>query len=765
MTRRPGRVADQPGRDGRHPDPRILVPVVAAVVAPLAAPVLAPLAISPPKPAPIADGGPVRAPPLGPRTADHRDTARIEGFTASSTRRQRRLERRFLAVPSPAGAAETAAWLSAAPHMAGTVRQRRLADSLAHRFRAMGFDVEVQDFAVRLPHPGSLSLELLSPRARQFDLREGRSELPDPYAWTWNAFSADGTARGPAVYANYGRPEDYGALKRAGVEVQGKIVLARYGKIYRGTKVREAEKRGAAGVVLYPDPADGGFPAGDTVPVGPQRPAGSAQRGTVAYLWRYPGDPLTPGRPARAGIARLEPARARDLPSIPVLNVDGAQARDILDAVGGPQAPADFQGGWPGPYHLGEGPAVLRLSVQQEYRRRSVRNVLARLPGREDRSVIVGNHYDAWVNGGVDPHSGTAAVMEIARGLSALREGGWRPRRDIVLAFWDAEEFGAVGSTEFVEARRRRLAREAVAYFNVDVLTAGSLDVSGSPSLRDLVWSAAAEVEDPIRDATLAEAWRQARGDSPDTETSRVRAPSLGALGVGSDWTAFFHFAGVPSLQWTMNGRGTYAVYHSALDDFGYLRTHADSALLYTPQLARVMGLAALRLAEADALQFDYVRYADRIEHLVDSVATARGRQGKEATSVERLQSLRAAIAEFRGAAKAVAAGRRRALWRGDAAYLERLNRRLPRVEGAFLREEKHLSRQRGQERHRGETAARPWYRHLIYTADPRTGYGALPVPALQPNRVEGGPGHAPSPSELGRALRSAAARLRTIAR
>lgn len=704
--------------------------------------------------------------------ADAGDTLpRLTGFTVESSRRQRALERRFLAVPASSSADRTAGWLAAAPHVAGSARQARLADSLAARLERMGFEVEVERFEVDLPYPDSLTLELVAPRHRSFRLREpfpgaaepgpvrpvedrggrpSRAGRDEPHRWTWNAYSADATARGEVVYANYGRAEDYRALRRAGVDVEDKVVLARYGVVYRGTKVREAEERGAAGIILYPDPADGGFVEGDTVPHGPYRPTGSAQRGTVSYLWRYPGDPFTPGRPARPGTERIERERAGNLPSIPVLNVTAARARAILEALGGSEEPPPgFEGGWDLPYRTGPGPALLRMSVRQDYRPREIRNVLARLPGRSEATVVVGNHYDAWGPGGVDPHSGTATALEIARGLSVLREEGWRPRRSILLAFWDAEEFGAVGSTEFVEARGGWLSDRAVAYFNVDVLTAGTLDVAGSPSLRDLVWSTATRVADPIGPGTLADGWRS-RGD---TACGR---PALGPLGVGSDWTAFFHHAGVPSLQWTMNGRGTYAVYHSLLDDHGYLRIHADSGLLHVPALARVMGLAALRLAEADALPFDYVRYADRMAALVDSVSVEAVTAGGEPPH----PSVAEAVAVLRAAAADVRAHVDRALARGDTTALPRLNRALPRVERAFLRDEPPDGASGG-----GAADAtgedRPWYRHLVYTSDPRTGYGALPLPSLQPDRVTGGRAGAPSVEELEAAIRRAAAILR----
>lgn len=333
---------------------------------------------------------------------------------------------------------------------------------------------------------------------------------------------------------------------------------------------------------------------------------------------------------------------------------------------------------------------------------------------------------------------------------------GWTPRRELVLAFWGAEEFGAVGSTEFVESHRDWLARHAVAYMNVDVLTAGSLDVSGSPSLGDLAWSAALEVRDPLEGGSLADGWLARQTTASPAADGAPARPILGVLGVGSDWTAFFHHAGVPSLQWTMNGRGTYSVYHSALDDLDYLRTHADSALLHTPQMARVMGLAALRLAEADALPFDYEDYASRIQAMADS-AIARHAGPLPAEEVAAVQD---AIGELAAAAAAVAGRRRRALARGDTVFLRRTNRTLPGVEGDLLIPEAAGTASTGS-----PAGARGWYRHTVYTSDPSTGYGAVSVPGLRPAGAGGGADGSAHPSafELERALRRAAGRLRVL--
>jgi N-acetylated-alpha-linked acidic dipeptidase len=489
--------------------------------------------------------------------------------------------------------------------------------------------------------------------------------------------------------------------------VRGRIVLARLGRSYRGVKVQQAELRGAAAVLLFPDPSGDGWAAGDTLPLGPYRPATSVQRGTVAYMWRYTGDPLTPGVAARPGVPRLAPPQAPVLPGIPAVPLSYADAGVVLAALEGPEPPASFRGALPVGYRPGPGPVRVRVEVEQEFALRPVRNVIARLPGGTAQQIIIGNHFDAWVLGGVDPHTGTAAVLEIARGLGALAHTGWRPRRGITLAFWDAEEYGVIGSTEWVEDHAAELKRNAVVYFNVDVFTAGTLDVSGSPALRDAVVAAADAVRDPSTARTLGDAWRerQARARSGDSQDTTRAQPLLTEIGAGSDWTAFLHFAGVPSLQWTMNGRGTYAVYHSVLDDFDYYRRFADSAFVHTPAFAAVMGLAALRLADADALPFRYSHYADRIE------SNVRALERVHETALPPLTHDR--IENLRVRARAFERAQDQALLRGDTAALAATDTLLPRVEQAFLDPD--------------GLPGRPWYRHQLSAPGADTGYDALP--------------------------------------
>jgi N-acetylated-alpha-linked acidic dipeptidase len=639
-------------------------------------------------------------------------TSPFPGFAVARHAAQREIEQRFLAAVSSRTAEAAVRELSARPHLSGTPGAAATAEWLAAELRRLGFDVEVEEYEPWLPHPGRAAVTVVHPEQRALVLREPRPQhapaalrADAPELASWHAYAGNGSAEGEVVYANYGLPEDYAALARLGIDVRGRIVLARLGRSYRGVKVEQAEQRGAAAVLLFPDPSGDGWAAGDTLPLGPYRPADSVQRGTVAYMWRYTGDPLTPGVAARPGVPRLEPAQATDLPRIPAVPLSYAAAGRLLAALAGPEPPASFRGALAVGYRPGPGPLRVRVEVEQEYALRPIRNVIARLRGRTAQHVIIGNHYDAWVLGGVDPHTGTAATLEIARGVSALAGSGWRPRRGITLAFWDAEEYGVIGSTEWVEDHAAELKRNAVAYFNVDVFTAGTLDVSGAHALRDAVVAAADAVRDPTSGRTLGAAWRERQARARPNAGNGFGQPLLSEIGAGSDWTAFLHFAGVPSLQWTMNGRGTYAVYHSVLDDFEYYRRFADSAFVHTPAFAAAMGLAALRLADADALPFRYSHYAERIQSNLRALERAHDIALPRRTN-ERVAALRVQAEAFEGA-------QHQALVRGDTVALAAADTLLPRVEQAFLDPD--------------GLPGRPWYRHQLSAPGADTGYDPLP--------------------------------------
>ncbi len=376
-------------------------------------------------------------------------------------------EQRFTSLLSPERISEFHRMLTRRPHVAGTPAGRAVAGQIARTLRGMGLETETRRYHVWLSHPRRLELALVAPARRNLPVHEhGDPRDPDTMnrALTpgFVAYSASGRVRGPVVYVNYGLPADYSALEKAGAGVRGAIVLARYGKVHRAVKVWNAEQRGARGILIYSDPADDGYAQGDTWPAGPWRESWFLQRGNAKYSWFWHGDPLTPNVAATRDAPRRKPEEVPTLPKIPAAAISWAAAEPILSGLKGPAAPEGFQGGLPFAYHLGPGPAEVELDVAMDSGLRPIKNVVARIEGQEepDRWVILGTHHDAWTLGGVDPGSSAAVVLEVARALAQMRRSGWRPRRTILVAFWDAEEYGLVGSTEYAEEFRARAARE-----------------------------------------------------------------------------------------------------------------------------------------------------------------------------------------------------------------------------------------------------------------------------------------------------------------
>ena len=659
----------------------------------------------------------------------------IRGFTSARAAAQRELEAKLQQLPSPESAERHLRYLTAEPHMAGTPGSRRVAEYVRDQLRSFGFEAELASYRVWMPHPREVQLELEAPEkmtlARPEEPIEGDSFSADKRTvMAFNAYSPSGEVTAPVVYVNYGLPEDYKQLAELGVSVEGKIVLARYGRSFRGVKLKVAEEQKAAGLILYSDPADDGYAAGDMYPRGAWRPMSGIQRGSVYYGFLYSGDPLTPGVAATERAQRLDPAQAQNLPRIPAMPISPRDAQEILKHLGGPRVPRTWQGGLPLTYHTGSGEAAVRMRVQVEYELRTIWDVVAKLRGSaslttsgatDDEWVVVGNHHDAWAFGAVDPSSGTTVLLELGRALGALVRDGWKPRRTIVLCAWDAEEFGLMGSVEWVEEHREELQRKAVAYLNVDSAVSGpNFGGSGTPSLHELVREATREVADPRAGRSVYEAWRErvARGRTrrgepeaqPDAQASRARPQEveLGILGSGSDFTPFFHHTGIPSLD--IGSGGEYGVYHSIYDNFNWMKKFGDPDFAYHATMARIAGVIVLRLAEADVLPLDYEAYAREIERYADEAARAVG--GKLD-----VKSVRDAAAGFRAAAgramRAVRAAK--AL---DAARAAPVNRALAGVEQALLAPQ-------GLE-------GRPWYKHTIYAPGTYAGYAAATLPGVR---------------------------------
>jgi N-acetylated-alpha-linked acidic dipeptidase len=636
---------------------------------------------------------------------------------------------------------------------------------MAGLLRSWGYETELATYEVLFPTPKSRLLELVAPAPFRASLAEPplaedatSGQAPEQLP-SYNAYSRDGDVTGELVYVNYGVPEDYEELERRGISVEGRIVIARYGRSWRGIKPKVAAERGAIGCLIYSDPAEDGYFEGDAYPKGGYRSAQGVQRGSVADMPLYPGDPLTPGVGATKDAERLPLDQARTITRIPVLPISHADARPLLEALGGPVAPEAWRGALPLTYHVGPGPAKARLAVSFDWRSVPAYDVIARLRGAErpDEWVIRGNHHDAWVNGATDPSSGMAALLAEAKAVSALVAEGWKPRRTIVFAGWDAEEPGLLGSTEWVEHHASELGAKAVAYVNSDSNARGFLDMSGSHSLQRLLNQVASDVFDPAKGTSVAERLR-GRALLGRDEAARQRALAreeirLEALGSGSDYTPFLQHLGIASLNVGFGGEGDYGQYHSIYDSFDHYVRFMDPDFAYGAALAKVGGRAVLRLAQAELLPFEFTAaaaaatsYLEEVEALVGRLRseTERHNQALERGAFEAVAPpgetrvvparkdpvphlnfapLRNAAERLRAAAQAYD----RALAQpGAAAGPEALRA----ANAILLRAERALTRPEG-------LAGRPWFRHHVYAPGFYTGYGVKTLP-LAREAIEG---------------------------
>ena len=623
------------------------------------------------------------------------------------------------------------------PHVAGTPASLAIADHLAETLRRFGLTVDVREYQPWLSHPKHISVEMTAPTRRRLSVREpavpGDPTSADPELGpAYIAYSGSGTAAGPVVYVNYGLPADYARLAALGVSVRGRIAIARYGRSHRAVKVHTAEEAGASALILYSDPADDGFTRGPAWPNGYWRGTRQIQRGNAKLSWFWHGDPLTPGVAALPGAPRLDPATAPTLPRIPVVALSAAEAEPLLRALGGPVGPAGFPGGLPFTYRVGPGPAAARVSVRMDNGQKPIRDVIATLPGAEepDRVVLLGTHHDAWTFGGVDPGTGVAVLLETARGLSGLVRSGWRPRRSISFAFWDAEEFGLVGSTEYAEELRTRLQRELVAYINTDMNTAGRFDPGGVPSLRDFVAAVARDVDEggaSVYDRWRASAWQRLSAERPRAADSGF-VPELKPLGSGADFVPFQDHLGIPTLSLEFIGENGYGfgTYHSNSDSRAYVDRIADPGFRQGAVLSQMLGSVAIRLADAEVLPFRFSHYARVLDQ---AVTTAQGWTGTMAMDFTPLVAL----------AEQVNRSATRLEARLDSAQKfgplpPEVNRR---VNDGLARLEQQLTDDDGD-------PATKWYRHVVYGWNIYSLYDGQPFPGLaeavrihDPTRVE----------------------------
>ena len=640
------------------------------------------------------------------------------GYSPEAFRRERAREEEFRALVSAERISAYHAALTARPHMAGTDGARAVADSIARWLRAAKLDVEVLEYHALLSYPEEIAVSLAGADAAPLRVDEPASPLdPDTrhpeLGPGFVAYAASGDVTAPVIYANYGLPSDYEQLAARGVDPRGKIVLARYGRSHRAVKLFTAEQRGAAGILLYNDPADDGYARGDTWPNGYWRTSEQLQRGNGKYSWYWHGDPLTPGAPALTNAARLDQARAPTLPRIPAAVLSWGQARLILERLGGDTVPASFRGALPITYRIGDGAATrIRLTVRIRDELRTIRNVVARIPGarQRDRAVLLGTHHDAWTFGGVDPGTGAATLLGVAHALGELAQRGWRPERTITLAFWDAEEFGLIGSTEYAEHRARELQAGTICYINTDLSTNGQLDAGGVPSLRDLLVEVARDVPDGAGAGSVYDAWRAARRAEPE----------LKALGSGADFVPFQDFLGLPTLSIEYNATGgySYGPYHSNYDTRRFVERVADPGLRRSAQLARLLGTIALRLGESQVLPFRFSHYARRLDEFVAAAERWSPDGAGGAPPGLDFRPLRTAVARVAERSRALEGRVDSLLARGVLPDSARgLNDALARMEQRLLDES-----QRPDQR---------WYRHLVYGWNIYSLYDGQPFPGL----------------------------------
>ena len=539
---------------------------------------------------------------------------------------QTNLEAQFDAVLNPQNLDDWMKHMSSKPHHVGSPWSKQNAEFIAEKFESWGFETEIETFDVLMPFPIIRKLEMVGPNKVSLQLKEpafdedATSGITKDLLPGFNAFSADGDVTAELVYVNYGIPADYEELERLGIKVEGKIILARYGGSWRGIKPKVAREKGAIGCIIYSDPKDDGYFQGDVYPEGPYRMEHGLQRGSVLDMPLYPGDPLTPGYGAKPDVERLAIEDAPTIMKIPVMPISYADALPLLKALEGPVAPSSWRGALPVTYHIGPGPIKVHLQLKFDWGLRRAYNPVAKLKGSvyPDEWIMRGNHHDGWAQGAADPISGMVSLMEEARAIGELVKTGWRPKRTLVYAGWDAEEPGLLGSTEWVEYHLDEIQEKMVVYINTDGTGVGFMGVSGSHSLEKFVNEVASELKDPVQDVTLKKRIRSRLriSGNKDAERDDLRIYPLGS---GSDYTAFIHHAGVPALNIGFGGESSGGSYHSIFDSYDHYKRFSDGDYIYGTTLAKVNGRLVLRLSEADILPFRFMNMAENIGTFIES--------------------------------------------------------------------------------------------------------------------------------------------------
>lgn len=639
-------------------------------------------------------------------------------------------EEKFRAIPRADLLKEYMRTLSAEPHHLGSAQDKKNAEWMRDKLKSWGLDAQLEEYNVLFPTPKERVLEMIAPEKFIAQLKEpGIAEDPDStdanQLPTYNAYAADGDVTAPLVYVNYGIPADYEVLEKLGVSVKGKIVIARYGASWRGIKPKVAYEHGAIGCLIYSDPKEDGYYQGDVYPQGPYRNETGVQRGSVMDMPIHPGDPLTPGIGATKDAKRLAREDAKTILKIPVLPISYGDALPLLKRLRGAIVPEAWRGALPITYHIGGNEDVkVHLKLSFNWNQATVYNVIARIAGSTypDEWIIRGNHHDAWVNGADDPVSGMVALLEEARAFGELLKQGWRPKRTIIFCAWDGEEQGLLGSTEWVEHHAAELTQKAVAYINSDSTGKGTLGMSGSHTLEHFMNDVARAIPDPKGKGTAWEAVRAAREKAATTDEAKRELRErgdlrIGALGSGSDYTAFIDHLGIASLNLGFGGEGGGGIYHSIYDSFAWYTKFSDGDFTHTRALAQAAGTATMRLADADILPFEFTNLADTIDNYVDDV-TRLAAMNNAASGID-LQPLRVAANNLRRNADVYDRALRTAALSGKKLEdVKALNRLLYQSERKLLSD--------------AGLPRRDWFKHQIYAPGFYTGYGVKTLPGVR---------------------------------
>ncbi|MGN6312947.1 MAG: transferrin receptor-like dimerization domain-containing protein [Rhodanobacteraceae bacterium] len=693
------------------------------------------------------------------------------GFTGDGAAQEQGLEQRFDAQLNPTELREWLQQMSSGPNQVGSPHDKANAEFMLAKFKSWGWDAHIETFDVLYPTPREEKVELVAPDVYVAKLHEppipGDRTSGEPGALPpYNVYGADGDVTAPLVYVNYGMPDDYKELARRGVDVKGKIVIVRYGGGWRGLKPELAYEHGAVGCLIYSDPRDDGYFQGDTYPQGGWRPADAVQRGSVAKMQMYPGDPTTPGYGSTPGAKHLSLKDAKTILKIPVLPISYADATPLLKALGGPVAPANWRGALPITYHIGVGPAKVHLLVKSDWTRKPVYDVIAKLKGSTapDEWIVRGNHHDGWVFGAWDPLAGMVAELAEAKALGALYKDGWRPRRTIVYASWDGEEPGLLGSTEWAETHAKELQDKAVLYLNSDTNARGYLDAGGSHSLQHLVNQVAGGVNDPEKNVSVLERLRarmmvggNEKNASPEMKEFAKIAEKGGdvpiqALGSGSDYSAFLEHLGIASLNLGFGGEDDDAgIYHSRYDSFDHYIRFGDPDFKYGVALAQVAGHIVLRTANAEVLPMRFGDFSDTLDRYMGELHKLVDNTRKATEAQHKLLAMHAYELDS-DPTRPVAPPERdsdmpnidlkpldqaaQALKRSAEAYESAYNARaasglqipasqLHKINALMGRMEQSLTDKDG-------LPGREWFKHMIYAPGMLTGYGVKTVPGVR---------------------------------